>query len=223
MPGADTSKEKASGPVHCSITALVLAAGLSTRLSANKNKLLCLWQGRPIIRHTVKNIRASAVSKIIVVVGHQAEGVMAALEGQAVDFVRNDNPAAGMSGSLIAGLQSINEGECPDGVMVCLGDMPLIKPVTVSALIQRFSESPKPCIWRPAYKGTAGHPVVFSPELLDDLSAIQGDKGAKEIVEGSSHLVRHLPVDDEGVLFDVDTDYALYRLVRDQPLGPIDF
>ncbi|MBS3805269.1 MAG: nucleotidyltransferase family protein [Oleiphilaceae bacterium] len=185
---------------------------MSTRLNARKSKLLCLWDGRPIIRHALDNISASPVSKIIVVVGHQGESVMRALDGRKVDFIKNGNPAGGMSGSLIAGLQKANEGERPDGVMVCLGDMPLIQSSTISALVQRFSESPKPCIWRPACKGRAGHPVIFSTGLLDDLTGLQGDRGAKKVIEANGHLVNDLAVEDAGVLFDVDTRHSLDQL-----------
>ncbi|MDL0433292.1 NTP transferase domain-containing protein [Marinobacter sp. TBZ242] len=118
-------------------------------------------------------------SRVIVVIGHQGEALIRALEGRKVEFLGNDAPAEGMSGSLFAGLRKTTEGRPPDGVMTCLGDMPLIKPSHISGPIQRFSETPGSCVWRPVYKGTRGHPVIFSTGTFDGLSTIQGDTGAK--------------------------------------------
>lgn len=214
MSDAEESWTKASPLAICSVTAIVLAAGLSTRLKSRGTKLLCQWKGRPLILHTVENILASPVSRVIVVVGHEGQKIIQVLADQSVEFTGNDRPADGMSGSLIAGLERMSEeGECADGVMVCLGDMPLIKPSTISCLVRQFSAAQKPCICRPVYKGAAGHPVIFSAALLDDLSGIQGDQGAKNTVEANRHLVNYLLVDDQGVLFDVDTEHSLNELM----------
>lgn len=202
---------------HRSVTAIVLAAGLSRRFGATTNKLLCLWKGRPIISHTVEEIIASGVSRVVVVVGHQAEAIARALDGQKVELVRNKAPADGMSSSLIVGLQSLNEGDRPDGVMICLGDMPLIKSPLMADLIGHFSRNQDLSIWRPLYHDAPGHPVIFSTGLLDDLSGIQGDIGARHIIESHSHLVHFLPVNDHSVLFDVDTENSLNQLTAEIP------
>jgi molybdenum cofactor cytidylyltransferase len=218
MPDVTASPGTANGAALCSVTAVVLAAGLSSRLARDKSKLLCLWNGRPIILHTVENIVASPVTRVIVVVGHQGEELMRALAGQEVEFAMNDNPADGMSGSLIAGLRKVSEGEHPDGVMICLGDMPLIKPYHIADLIQRFSETRELCIWRPVYEDTPGHPVIFGTGLLNDLSGVEGDKGAKDIIGRHRHLLHYLPVEDESVVFDVDTLCSLEQLRRTDSL-----
>lgn len=195
-----------------SVAAIVLAAGLSRRFGSTASKLLCLWKGRPIISHTVGEIIASGVSRVVVVVGHQGEEIARALDGQKVELVKNAAPADGMSSSLIAGIQSIREGDRPDGVMICLGDMPLIKSSLIADLIGQFSKTQNPSIWRPLYQDAPGHPVIFSTGLFDDLSGIQGDMGARHIIESNSHLVHFLPVKDHSVLFDVDTQKSLDQL-----------
>lgn len=149
---------------------------------------------------------------MVVVVGHQGEEIARALDGQKVELVINRAPADGMSSSLIAGLQSINEGDRPDGVMICLGDMPLIKSSLIADLMGQFSKTQNLSIWRPLYQGVPGHPVIFSTGLLDDLFGIQGDIGARHIIESNSHLVHFLPVNDHSVLFDVDTKNSLNQL-----------
>lgn len=204
-----------------SVIAVVLAAGLSRRFGSTTNKLLCLWKGRPIISHTVGEIIASGVSRVVVVVGHQGEEIARALDGQKVELVKNRSPADGMSSSLIAGLQRINEGDRPDGVMVCLGDMPLIKSSLIADLIGQFSRHRDLLsIWRPLYRDAPGHPIIFSSGLFDELFGIEGDIGARDIIESNSHLVHFLPVKNKSVLFDVDTENSLNQLISLEGRNP---
>jgi molybdenum cofactor cytidylyltransferase len=85
------------------ITALIPAAGMSTRFS--RNKLLLSYQGQPLIARAVDTLRASAVNEIIVVLGHQADRVRAAIGEKRVTFVENPDYQQGLSTSVRAGFE----------------------------------------------------------------------------------------------------------------------
>src|SRR4051812_4976596 len=129
MPGAEVLRsetillEEGSLTESPTVVCIVLAAGRSTRMGA-ANKLSADVGGKPMVRHAVEAALASAASPVLVVTGHQAEEVRAALTGLAVRFVHNRDYAAGLASSLKAGIGALPEGAV--GALVLLGDMPQI-------------------------------------------------------------------------------------------------
>ena len=105
------------------ITAIVLAAGRSERMGANK--LLADLAGKPLIRHSIEMLLASSVYDVIVVTGNEDEKVRKALRSLDVAFAHNPNFAEGLSTSLKIGLNAVSLDA--DGALICLGDMPLIE------------------------------------------------------------------------------------------------
>ena len=104
------------------IDAIVLAAGLSTR-AGERNKLLLPLAGKPLIAHAVEAALGSLACKVHVVTGHQSDELAAALNDYTVNFVHNPNYAEGMSSSIKSGIRTLPTDL--DGVVLCLGDMPL--------------------------------------------------------------------------------------------------
>jgi molybdenum cofactor cytidylyltransferase len=92
--------------------------------------------------------------------------------------------------------------------------MPFIRPTTIDALLQRFAEVPPDSIVLPTYDGQPGHPVLFSIMYRDELRALQGDVGARSVVEAHAADLQRLPVDDPGILRDVDTREAYEKALR---------
>ncbi len=92
-------------PAAPRIGAIVLAAGRSQRMGANK--LTLMLEGKPLVRHAVDAARAAGLEKIIVVVGHEAEKVRAALAGAEVAFVVNQDYAEGLATSLKKGVAAL--------------------------------------------------------------------------------------------------------------------
>ena len=105
------------------VTAIVLAAGRSTRMGG-PNKLLAEIDGKKLVRIVAEQALASKATGVIVVTGHQADLVEQALTGLNVKFVRNPDFAGGLASSVKAGIAAVPENA--DGAVVCLGDMPLI-------------------------------------------------------------------------------------------------
>ena len=112
---------EAAGAPPGKVAALVLAAGQSRRMG-QANKLLAPVDGRPMVAHAVDAMLASRADPVIVVTGHQADAVRAALAGRPVIWAHNPDYASGLSSSLAAGLAALPEDA--EGVVIGLGDMP---------------------------------------------------------------------------------------------------
>src|SRR5438445_544199 len=117
------------------VTAIILAAGRSTRMGG-PNKLLAELGGKKLVRIATEQALASKASEVVVVIGHQAELVEQALEGLKVRFVRNPDFAGGLASSVKAGIAAVGEND--DGAVICLGDMPLIDSKLIDHLIESF-------------------------------------------------------------------------------------
>ena len=116
----------------------------------------------------------------------------------------------GMSSSIECGLSHISEAA--DGVMIVLGDQPLIEKDTIDLLIERHRQSRRGIIL-PVYKGIRGHPVIFKMKYKDELLRLTGDIGGKQIVERHPSDVLEVEVDCESVVLSIDAESDYQPLV----------
>ena len=188
------------------IAAVVLAAGQSRR-TGGINKLLAEIDGAPMAARVLSAVTASAAGPVVVVTGHEADRVEAVLRRDGPTFVRNPAYAEGLSTSLEAGLRAI-PGDV-DGVVVCLGDMPRVKAPHIDRLIAAFNPLEGRAICVPTFTGKRGNPVLWGAQFLDEMRAVAGDVGARHLIGAHGELVAEVPIDDDGVLVDVDTPEAL--------------
>lgn len=193
------------------ITALVLAAGHSRRM-ADANKLLLPLAGSTLLEQAVQAVLASDVADVIVVTGHEDQAIRGVLEPYAVTVAYNPKHRFGMATSLRRGL--IAAAAETEGVLVCLGDMPFIHAATINLLIQHFTEAPTSLIVLPTYQQRPGHPVLFSRQYREALMNLEGDVGARSVLEAHATAVMRIPVEDPGILHDVDTREAYDQAVR---------
>lgn len=198
-------------PRQPNIAAVVLAAGRSTRMGA-ENKLLMTLRGVPMIARTVGAIKASEVRSVIVVTGHDADGVRRAVGGVDVTFVHNPRFADGMSTSLKAGLEGLPADI--DGVLICLGDMPAVTHDAIDRLIGSFNPTEGRAIVVPTYQGKRGNPVLFAASLIDEMRPAEGDAGARAMLLRHADAVYEVET-DAGVLADADTPAAFAALKAD--------
>lgn len=183
------------------VAAIVLAAGRSSRMG-DENKLLLDYKGEPMIRHAVRAAIESKASPVIVVTGHQNASVMAALEGFNVTFVHNAAYADGMATSLVAGLNAVKD--TVSGILVHLGDMPLVAATDMDAMIEALDEEADRLIITRSAGGRRGNPVIFHRRFFAELLALTGDEGGRQIIGKHRDLVFEIPA-SENALFDVDT------------------
>lgn len=187
----------------------MLAAGASTRMRG-QSKLLADIGGRPVVEAVVATARASTADPVVVVVGHRAREVGEHVADRAV-IVENPAYESGLSSSLATGIRALPDDV--DGAVVLLGDMPRVEPTDVDALIAAFD--PKaPCV--PVVDGRWANPVLWPRAFFARIVALEGDRGARSILEEQRDRVIEVPRDNPGLLFDIDTRQDLQRARSDR-------
>ncbi len=213
QPRLSASPKSASTARPPRVAALVLAAGQSRRMGA-RNKLLARVDGVPMVARAVDaaiaGIKAGVDAGVYVVTGHEHGQVARALAGRNVHLVHNPRYADGLSTSLASGLEAL--GQDVDAVLVCLGDMPRVTPAHIRSLVTAFDPLQGRAICVPLWAGKRGHPVLWARRFFSEMSDIRGDVGARHLLGEHAELVLEIPVDDDGVLVDVDSPAALRAL-----------
>ncbi len=195
---AKKTEAAAQGP---RIAALILAAGASSRMGSNK--LIEDIAGMPMVARVAQSVAASKATPITIVTGNQPEKVKAAVNGIAASFVHNPNFAQGLATSLKAGIAALPKDI--DGVVICLGDMPLISERTLDKLIAAFNPLEGRAIVVPMHDGKRGNPVLWGTQYLAEMQSLGGDQGARKLLDAYADDIVEVAIDDESVLFDVDT------------------
>src|SRR6185312_10512462 len=187
------------------IAAVVLAAGMSSRMGSNK--LMAELNGKPLVRHAVEAALASAAAPVIVVTGNEEAKTRAALSGLNVSFVGNPDFARGLSTSLKTGIAAVPP-DC-DGAIVLLGDMPGVSAALIDKLIASFDPGEDRAICVATRNGKHGNPVLWARRFFEEIASIEGDVGAKALVGAYGDLVREVEAADDAPLIDIDTPEAL--------------
>ncbi|MDB5596018.1 MAG: 4-diphosphocytidyl-2C-methyl-D-erythritol kinase [Hyphomicrobiales bacterium] len=198
------------------IAGIVLAAGKASRFRAAAGdagpitKLVARYEGKALVRHVVDAASAADLSPLIVVTGHADSAVLRELEGLSFEAVHNPLYETGMASSLRAGL-----ARCPSsaaGVVVLLGDMPLVGPALIDILTAAFRARPEALAVVPTYAGERGNPVLISAQLFSALAQLEGDAGARQVLRGLEAHVLEVAVTDAASRLDIDTPEALRAL-----------
>jgi CTP:molybdopterin cytidylyltransferase MocA len=199
------------------IAGLVLAAGAGTRFDGSEPKLLAPLNGRPLVEHAITAICAvPEIERIVVVLGSQADEIRDAVDFGRAELTVCPDWRSGQSASLRSGLRAITnerndttrtsfggvEGSARGAsdaealkVIVTLGDEPLVSPAAIALMAEQ------PAGARATYDGRPGHPVVLGAEQIEAIGSLNGDHGARELLEGGL-LVE---CSDLGSDLDVDT------------------
>jgi molybdenum cofactor cytidylyltransferase len=189
-------------PADGGIAAIVLAAGASRRFG-EENKLLALVDGRPLVARVVNALSIGGVTDIIVVTGHDRINVEAALRGRPGRIVPNEAWQTGMGASIAAGAAALDAGAT--GAFVVPGDLALLSPQLVAALITAFEANKHDRIVYPATQvGEQRNPVLWPRRHFGALLSLPPEKGAKALLQlVASDCVA--VVADDASLSDVDT------------------
>jgi molybdenum cofactor cytidylyltransferase len=184
------------------ISAIILAAGYSGRMEG-ENKLLLPFREKTVLETVVEAVLAVYLTEVIVVTGYDHHNIEAKLCHYPLRFIYNREYSQGMAASLKKGVAALASKDT--AVMICLGDMPLITPELLNKLVQTYRQAPEGAIVLPVFKKRRGNPVIFSPGFREDLLGIEGDVGARSIIEKHPRAVVEVPV-TSGIYFqDVDT------------------
>ncbi len=194
-----------SAPSEPKVDIVLLAAGRSSRMGG-PNKLLALFDGKPLVRRAAERALGSKASGTVVVTGHQRERVRHALAG--LDLAVTDNPdfADGLASSLKAGIAKVSADAA--GAMIVLGDMPGISSADMDSLIDAFCRSGGRSVVRASHGGRRGNPVLLPRSLFPAIAHLEGDTGARHLVEAEGLDVIDVEI-GQGASVDVDTREAL--------------
>ncbi|MES5099239.1 nucleotidyltransferase family protein [Agrobacterium sp. BA1120] len=185
------------------VAIVLLAAGMSSRMGKDgPHKLLAEFNGVPLLRRVAMVAADSEASSVTVVLGHRHEDMQRVLSGVDVDVVVNPDYASGMARSLATGLATA-QAQAAEGVMVMLADMPDITSDHLNQLIEAFHTSGKTAVIRAVSGGKPGNPVIMPRSLYDGVLQLEGDVGARHLIETSGLPVINV---DLGLAAQVDVD-----------------
>jgi len=192
------------------VAGIVLAAGRSSRMAPHNKLLVPDRAGRPMVARVVDNLLSSAARPVIVVTGHRAEEVRAAIAGRPVQVVHAADYADGLSASLRAGIAAVSE--TASAALVCLGDMPLVTGRMIERLIEAYDPDEGRSVVVPTCRGKIGNPVLWDRRFFPDIAGLVGDVGARPLLERHSEYVAQVELDSDAVLRDFDTVESLATL-----------
>jgi molybdenum cofactor cytidylyltransferase len=204
------------------LSAVVLAAGMSTRMG--RNKLLLNFREKPLIAHAVDTLLASDIDEVIVVLGHETEKVRDQLEGsiglankapgKPVRLVQNPDYQNGLSTSVRTGVEAVSLQA--NGIMIYLADQPLLEPEDVNRIVAGFAAAKKvnKSIVVPFFRGERGNPVILDASLRDSILGIAGDVGCKGVIKRYPDKVYAIEMENDHVVRDVDDVQAYERLAE---------
>lgn len=121
-------------------TSIVLAAGHGTRMKSKKPKILHEILGKSMVLWVTDSLKNAGIDEFHLIVGHQHERVMGALEGEGFHFVYQEKQE-GTGHAVRLGAEAIRDLEAYDTVLVACGDTPLMKSETLESLILAHEES----------------------------------------------------------------------------------
>jgi len=206
--------EMARRPV---VSAVVLAAGQSRRMGG-RDKLLEPVAGVPLLRHMVDRLGDSAVDKTVVVLPPEPGARLDALAGSGARAVTNPRAAEGMGTSVGAGVTALRADA--DAVLIVLADMPELTARDFDHLIAGFDPAEGRAIVHAVTEaGRSGHPVLFGRRFFELLRALEGDRGARALIDDHPEFVADVTLPGGAAATDLDTpeDWAAWRAGPGRP------
>ncbi len=204
IPSRPSPREARPQPQRApKVAAVVLAAGQSSRMGANK--LLADVGGKPMIRRTVEAI-LPAVDEAVVVTGAMLRPSRRRCPASHSALSTMRIFAAGLSTSLKRGIAALDAGV--DAAAVVLGDMPLVTTETLRRLIAAYNPAEHRSICVPVHKGEKGNPVLWGKQHFPLLLGLSGDRGARGLIDQLTDDVVEVAMPDDAVLTDIDTPEA---------------
>jgi len=200
------------------LPAIMLAAGLSTRMGAFK-PLLRLGK-LTLIEHALRALHSSdSISEVLVVTGHRSEEIRNHLDGRpGTRIVVNDTYD---SGEMISSVQRGISAFPPESpaFLLTFADQPRVQPQTISSLVHSFFKT-KPPLVLPTHAGKRGHPIVISTALAPEILALRNPETLKTVVQRHLPSALMLPVPDPTVLEDFDTPEDFQKALKYEPHSP---
>ena len=183
------------------IKAILLAAGKSKRLKS-ENKLIKIYNKKPLINHGVKSLIKSKVNKIIIVLGFESKKLKKIIKkNRKISFTFNKYYKKGMSSSIKQGLKKISKKD--KGFIIVQSDMPFITTSNINKICNSITTK-KYLIHILSYKNQIGNPIGFDISILDKFKKIKGNIGAKYMVKKLKNRANFITVSSKKFFKDLD-------------------
>lgn len=186
------------------IAAIVLAAGQSSRFGGPKQ--LARVHGKALLEQTLEALRASCIDDVVVVLGAHRQEIEREIRFDRERVVVNPDWASGMSTSIQAGLRAIDTA----AALIVLGDQPFVAARTIDLLVDTHRRTRARAVI-PTYHGVRGNPVLVDRSLFAEMMTLRGDAGFRAIFANHAGAIEILPVEDRGVVTDIDSPEDLAR------------
>ena len=193
------------------VGAVLLAAGSGSRLGGRPKSLLELG-GVPLIRRQLIALSGAGVDELVVVLGHHADAIEAAVRDFPITLARNPSPDDGQASSVRIGLQALS-GKL-DAVIVALADQPLVNSQDISALIGAFKQRGEAAMVVPRVAGEPGNPVMFEAALRDEWLAGDVNMACRRWREAHPERVHWFDTENSRYRVDIDTPDDLLRFTE---------
>ncbi|HAK53366.1 MAG TPA: CTP--molybdopterin cytidylyltransferase [Gammaproteobacteria bacterium] len=185
--------------------AIVLAAGSSRRFGGDKRRAE-LADGATVLTQTI-HTASNLLDSVLVVLRFGDRSYEEELQQQIdlpnVSYFLAPDSAKGMAHSLA---NAIYHQSDLDAAMIFLADMPFVQEDTIKALLTAYeaNKDSQPIV-QPTVNGTPGHPVIFDRAYFREIQELEGDRGARPVVDAHQDKLIRVEVEDQGVIRDVDT------------------
>lgn len=195
-------KDTTEAAAHSGMVGILLAAGFSRRFGEHDKLLHKLNNGLTVAEASAQAL-LQALPHSVAVVREENLALQSMLAALGYHVAPSKHQNAEMADNLKLGILSA-DSKFPQasGFVIALADMPFIQPHTITKIANQLATA---AIVQPVFNGKPGHPVGFSPRFKNELLAIQGDQGAREILRAHQNEIMLLACDDEGILRDIDT------------------
>jgi molybdenum cofactor cytidylyltransferase len=186
-----------------SVSAILLAAGLSSRMEG-PNKLLLPWKETTLIEHMLSQVLLSEVAEVVLVLGRDADLIKNLVGAHPkLNIVENHQYEAGMTSSIQEGVKKAKG----NAYMICLSDMPFLNPSDYNVLIHNYQSAftTSKDILLPQYEGKKANPVIFNAAYKESILNHNEANGCSGIVK--QHLDRVIPYEagNNHFVLDIDT------------------
>jgi molybdenum cofactor cytidylyltransferase len=191
------------------LAAIILSGGESTRMG--KPKALLDFGGKPAIARILETARKAGVTKFLVVVGKHAEAIQKGADLAGCTILVNENPERGQLSSMQLGMSKLDFAT--DAAFLWPVDCPLVKPEDLKALAQAYVKGRTALmrIFLPVNGGKRGHPMLVDIGFRQPFMELKHGQNARNVIEANPTQVQEVPVNNTGVLLDIDTpeDYQV--------------